>query len=180
VRLALGLALLFGLASAASAGDYTDEAALTDLFAQLRAATSEEQAQAIDDQIWRVWTTPTDALLQARMQEAIDARDRGDPQAAIAVLDKLVEDYPTYAEAWNQRATMHYITGNFDASIADCGKVLELEPRHFGALAGRALMYLQQGRRALALRDMATALAIHPFLVERRLFPELQQEVTRV
>lgn len=69
--------------------------------------------------------------------------------------------------------------GDYEASIADCAKVLELEPRHYGALSGRALMYLQQGKRSLALKDMKAALELHPFLSERQLFPELQQEITR-
>ena len=84
-------------------------------------------------------------------------------------------DYPDYAEGWNQRATIQYMMGNLDLSIADCAKVLELEPRHFGALSGRSLMYLQQGKRALALKDMAAAIAVHPFLNERQLFPELDR-----
>jgi hypothetical protein len=71
---------------------------------------------------------------------------------------------------------MYYAIGNFAASIADCEKVLELEPRHFGALSGRATMYLLQGKRALALKDMAAALAVHPFISGRELFPELDPD----
>jgi tetratricopeptide (TPR) repeat protein len=114
------------------------------------------------------------------MSAVLQARGRGDAIEAIQLLNLLVEDYPDYAEGWNQRATMLYIVGNFPASIADCARVLELEPRHFGALSGRAIMYLQLDQRSLALKDMTTALEIHPFLNERRLFPELQQEITRI
>jgi Flp pilus assembly protein TadD len=180
LRLAFGLALLIGLAAASRADDFTDQAALTDLFAQLRVARDAQEAQAIDQKIWTVWMTPSDPVLRVRMQEALDARVSGDPLRTLALLNRLVADYPTYAEVWNQRATLYYLVGNFEASIADCAKVLELEPRHFGALAGRALMYLQMDKRPLALRDMATALALHPFLTERQLFPELQQDVTRI
>ena len=72
------------------------------------------------------------------------------------------------------------MTSDFDASLADIDTVLRLEPRHFGALSGRALIYLQQGKRALAVKDMAAALQVHPFLNERFLFPELAQDVTRI
>jgi Flp pilus assembly protein TadD len=180
LRLAFGLALLIGLAATSRADDFTDQAALADLFAQLRVARDAQEAQAIDQKIWTVWMTPSDPVLRVRMQEALDARVSGDPLRTLALLNRLVADYPAYAEAWNQRATLYYLVGNFEASIADCAKVLELEPRHFGALAGRALMYLQMDKRPLALRDMATALALHPFLTERQLFPELQQDVTRI
>lgn len=178
-RLFLGLLLLFA-ASGAFADDAADRAAIDRLFAQLRVAPDAATAQAIDAQIWTYWTTPSDPILAGRMREALTARSMGDATGAIRLLDKLIADYPDYAEAWNQRATIYYTLGNFDASIADCEKVLAIEPRHFGALSGRALMYLQLGKRALALKDMAAALAVHPFLNERRLFPELGEPMTQI
>ena len=179
VRLLVGLALAMAVSIAPAASDeYTDNARLDALFAELRAATDPVLAHAIDQQIWYVWMTPTDPVLAERMRRVLAARQMGDPVEAIALLDELVRDYPAYAEGWNQRATMYYMLGNFEASIADCEKVLELEPRHFGALSGRALIYLQLGERALALKDMRAALAIHPFLAERQLFPELEPDET--
>lgn len=157
-----------------------DQTALDQLFAQLRTAPDEETARRIDRQIWTLWTTPSDPVLAARMRDVMSARSMGDPVGAIKLLDQLIADYPTYAEAWNQRATLYYALGDFVHSIADCGVVLKLEPRHFGALSGRSMMYLAQGKRALALKDMAAALAIHPFLQERRLFPELERNITRI
>ena len=167
----LAAALLI-LSLPATAEDPRAEAVLDALFAQLRIAPDEIAAHQLDQAIWSVWTNPTDPVLNDRMREVLLARGTGNVAQALRLLDQLVVDYPDYAESWNQRATIHYMMGNFDLSIADCARVLELEPRHFGALSGRALMYLQQGKRALALKDMAAALAVHPFLSERQLFPE--------
>jgi tetratricopeptide (TPR) repeat protein len=178
-RLLLGLLLLWSV-SPALADEAADRAAIDKLFAELRVAPDAETAQAIDAQIWAYWTTPSDPILAGRMHEVLTARGMGDAAGAMRLLDKLVVDYPDYAEAWNQRATIYYTLGDFDASIADCAKVLAIEPRHFGALSGRALMYLQLGKRALALKDMAAALAVHPFLSERRLFPELGEPMTQI
>jgi tetratricopeptide (TPR) repeat protein len=166
-------AALLMLSFAAHAEDAKAEAALDVLFAQLRIAPNEEAARRIDQAIWAVWTNPSDPTLAGRMHEVLVERGTGNFAAALRLLDQLVLDYPDYAEGWNQRATIHYVMGNLDLSIADCDKVLDLEPRHFGALSGRSLIYLQQGKRALALKDMAAALAVHPFLNERHLFPEL-------
>ena len=177
-RLFMGLMLLLA-AGSAFADDAADRAAIDKLFAQLRVAPNAETAQAIDAQIWTYWTTPSDPILAGRMREVLTARGMGDAAGALRLLDKLIADYPDYAEGWNQRATLHFMMGDYEASIADCAKVLELEPRHYGALSGRALMYLQQGKRSLALKDMKAALELHPFLSERQLFPELQQEITR-
>ena len=180
-RLVAALLLVFSaFLATASADEAKDREALDALFAELRVAPDAATAHSIDQKIWIYWTFPSEPILAGRMTEVMTARRVGDLTGAIALLDKLVVDYPDYAEGWNQRATMYYAVGNFDASIADCAKVLALEPRHFGALSGRALMYLALGKRALALKDMAAALAVHPFLNERQLFPELSQDMTRV
>ena len=157
----------------AHAEDPRAAAVLDQLFAALRTAQDPMTARELDRAIWAVWTNPADPVQHDRMREVLLARGNGNIAEALRLLDKLVVDYPDYAEGWNQRATIHYMMGNFDLSLADCAKVLEFEPRHFGALSGRALIYLSQGKRALALKDMSAALAVHPFLSEKQLFPEL-------
>ena len=159
----------------AYAKDPRAAAVLDQLFAALRTAQDPMTARELDRAIWAVWTNPADPVQHDRMREVLLARGNGNIAEALRLLDKLVLDYPDYAEGWNQRATIHYMMGNLDLSLADCAKVLELEPRHFGALSGRALIYLSQGKRALALKDMSAALAVHPFLSEKQLFPELDR-----
>jgi tetratricopeptide (TPR) repeat protein len=180
LRLFAGLALATALVAAAHADEARDRLALDRLFTELKSAPDAQTAHRISQRIWAYWTIPSDPILAGRMDEVFNARHAGDIDEAVLLLDRLVEDYPDYAEGWNQRATMHYLLEDFEASLADCAKALALEPRHFGALSGRALIYLQQGRRGLALKDMAAALSLHPFLNERRLFPELRQQMTRV
>jgi tetratricopeptide (TPR) repeat protein len=165
----------------ARAAALVDNAALDRLFAQLRAAPDANTAYGIDQQIWVLWTTPNDADLARRMQQVLAARRAMDFRGALALLDRITADYPTYAEGWNQRATLHYLTNDLDQSLADIDKALQYEPRHFGALSGRALIHLARNERALALADRRAGLAIHPFLAERQLFPELSnEEVTRI
>lgn len=174
---ALALSLLMLVPAAAD--EATDKATLDTLFGLLHDAPDEATANAISNKIWSIWTTPSDPDLDLRMRDVLEARAMRGVETTIELLDQLIVDYPAYAEGWNQRATMHFIAGNLEASIADCARVLELEPRHYGALSGRAMIYLQQGKRSLALRDMRAALALHPFLGERLLFPELQRDITR-
>lgn len=176
VLLALsGSVLVFAAATPPTFAQTEREAAALDtLFAQLKAAPDEAAARAITDQIWIYWTTPADPALATRMRDVLILRQRADFPAVIAALDDIIADYPSYAEGWNQRATIYYLLGNYERSLADIEKVLEFEPRHFGALVGRAVIYKTQGKQALAVKDMAAALAIHPFLAERALFPELE------
>jgi len=176
----LGPVVACALVAPAIAQTERESAALDALFAQLRTAPDATAAQDITNQIWIYWTTPSDPVLAARMRDVLELRQRADFPAVIALLDEIVAEYPTYAEAWNQRATVYYLLRNYEQSMADIDKVLQFEPRHFGALVGRAVMQENMGNHAEALKDMRAALAIHPFLVERAMFPELAGRVIQL
>jgi tetratricopeptide (TPR) repeat protein len=177
---ALLLGLLLAVPTMAFATDYADKAELDELFAQLKTAPSADEADGIVQQIWAIWFAPTVPDLAGRMKQAGAAQAGADAAKALDLLGGIIKDYPDYAEGWNQRATLNYELGNYDASLADIAKVLELEPRHFGALSGRVLIELKQGKRDDALKDMRAALAIDPYLSEKELFPELSDNVTHV
>jgi tetratricopeptide (TPR) repeat protein len=164
----------------ARADPYIDNAAVDELFEELRLAGNAVEADAISRQIWTYWFSPSDTKLATRMSVASNFLGEGNIVESLRELDGIVAEYPDYAEGWNQHATVNYMLGRLEDSLADIDKVLAIEPRHFGALSGRVLIYLKQGKHAQALRDMIAALAIHPYLSERRLFPELAQDVTHV
>ncbi|HZY68097.1 MAG TPA: hypothetical protein VFE52_05890 [Devosia sp.] len=167
-------------ATPAAADPYVNNAAIDELFEELRVATDETEADEISRQMWREWFAPSDPDLATRMSVASNFIGEANLEGSLDELNGVVADFPDYAEGWNQRATVHFMMGNHEASLADIEKVLAIEPRHFGALSGRVMILLGQGKHAEALRNMRAALAIHPFLRERRLFPELAQDVTQV
>ena len=179
-RALLMLPLLAAPLPVFAASTNIDNAALDELFAQLHDAHSAGDASEIVQQIWAVWFDPDVPELAKRMQTVSLATSSGQLDAAIAILDGIIKDYPDYSEGWNQRATLYFMQGKFDASLADIAKVLALEPRHFGALSGRVQIYLQQGKHDDALKDMIAALAIDPYLSGRELFPELSHPGTQV
>ena len=162
----------------AIADPYVDNAAIDELFAELRLADDEIEADQISRQIWSYWFMPSDTRLATHMSVASNSLAENNVESAMAELDIVVTEFPDYAEGWNQRATLHYMLGNLEASLADIEHVLAIEPRHYGALAGRVLIYLRQGKSDLARADMIAALAIHPYLSERRFFPDLAKDVT--
>jgi tetratricopeptide (TPR) repeat protein len=175
--IAFSLALLLGTPAAAPAADYTDKAALDELFTQLKHAPDASAAEAITQIIWAYWLNPNVPELAQRMSLATAAEQEGDLAGSVTKLSAIIADYPDYAEGWNRRATVYYEMGNYQASLADIEKVLALEPRHFGALSGRIMIELQLGDRPAALKDMVAALAIHPYLGMKAYFPELNQEI---
>ena len=62
---------------------------------------------------------------------------------AIIIFSKVIDLDPEWAEAWNKRATVLYLIGEYQGSQNDINKVLQLEDRHFGALAGQGLVNIQ-------------------------------------
>ena len=143
--------------------------ALDSMFAQLQQAKNEAQALQLERNIWNVWLRSDNRLITSMMGKVFRARLVGDHKRALRLLDYLIIRFPEYSEAWNQRATIHFLNGNFEASLADVEQTLVLEPRHFGAIAGRATIQWKQGNRDLALQSFRRALEIHPFLPRQKI-----------
>lgn len=132
------------------------------LFARLRKASSEQEAKIAEQAIWNMWTASDSASAEALIQQAIRAMAVQRYDAALAILDALVETRPDFAEAWNKRATLYFTMGRLSESLADIDKVLDLEPRHFGALAGLGMIKLKQGDIGAARSAYRRALSINP------------------
>ncbi|MBV7410186.1 tetratricopeptide repeat protein [Maritimibacter sp. DP1N21-5] len=150
-----------------------DEARLDELFEALKAADATSWEQ-IEDKIWTEWSrsgSPTMDLLLNRGRAAMGTENT---DVAIEHLTALVENAPEFAEGWNARATAYYAAGLVGPSIADIARTLELEPRHFGALSGLALILEKIGDQDAALEAYRAALAIHP---QR---PNLREAVERL
>ncbi len=157
-------------------GDPAERAAERErLFAALASAQSREQAETIAFQIWALWFRAPNAEARDLMDQAMERRRVYDFSGALAILDKLVALTPDWAEAWNQRATIRFLKQDYDGSLADVEHVLELEPKHFGALAGQALILMRYGRFDTAQSVLRKAVEINPFLSERGLLVEEPQ-----
>ena len=139
------------------------------LFASLAAATTEAEAREIEKAIWELWLAAPDTRAQALLDRALDRRRWGDFDAAVEALDQLIAGWPDYAEGWNQRATIRFLRGEDDLSLEDVEETLAREPKHFGALAGKALILLRQGKPAEAQLVLIEAVKIDPWLRERGL-----------
>ena len=140
------------------------DARLDPLFARLQSTPSDQEAQAIEQRIWLIWSEAGEPGLAALMREGAVALAQGRLGAALERFDRMVEQAPDFAEGWNKRATVHFLMGNYQASVGDIQRTLELEPRHFGALSGLGLIYDAIERPAAALRSFEAALAINPHL----------------
>lgn len=122
-------------------------------------------------QRWSISGSASADLLLARGREAMEA---GDLEAAIDHLTALTDHAPDFAEGWNARATAYFQAGMYGPSIADVQRVLELNPRHFGALSGLGIMLEEMGELDFALEAFRAAAELTPHR------PDLQQAVARL
>jgi tetratricopeptide (TPR) repeat protein len=148
----------------ASAAEADKRARLTALFARLGVSNDEVEGEAIVDEIWRVWLQSGRPEIDAMLQNALALLNAGEAQAALVELDAIVARAPDWSEGWNKRATVLYLLDEYDRSLADIERVLALEPRHFGALAGRGLIHIAREDYGAALEDYRRARAVNPFL----------------
>jgi tetratricopeptide (TPR) repeat protein len=155
------LVTLFVLAGPVAHADQTDEA-LPELFTDLKDADTAQQALAIEAQIWKKWYEREDDQGGDNMTAAVEAMTTGRYTIALNLLNGLVEEHPDFAEAWNRRATLFYLLGEFEKSLADIQHTLTLEPRHFGAISGIGLIMLQLGEDERALHAFEQVLNISP------------------
>lgn len=119
-----------------------------------------EQATA---QLWQLYFGAAGPEAEIRLLQAEQAVESGEYATAEQWLNDLIADFPDFAEAWNRRATMFYLTKKYAASIADCETTTRLEPNHFGAWHGMGLNYLALGKYDFAARAFKRALELQPF-----------------
>ena len=123
----------------------TREAALDELFAELKQVRSESEAAAVQARIWDVWMQSGSPTIDLLMTRSVEAMEGGDLPHALVLLNEMVELAPDYPEGWNKRATVLYYLGEWRLSLADIAQTLSREPRHFGALSGLAMIFDDRG-----------------------------------
>jgi tetratricopeptide (TPR) repeat protein len=141
--------------------DQTDPR-LSGLFDKLRTAPSPEASAPVEAEIWTIWAKSGDSDIDQVFELGSRAMALGDIATAFKVFDAIVQKAPDFAEGWNKRATVYYMMGNYEASLADIDRTLELEPHHFGALSGLGLVNIQLDRDEAALDAFERVLKVTP------------------
>mgnify|MGYP001492505016 CR=1 FL=1 len=139
------------------------------LFAALAATKSDAEARKVDDRIWAFWRSFADDESRQLLEESRQAQLRFDYGEALIYMNGLVKHAPQFAEGWNRLAYVYFLAGRYDDSLKAIDRVLELEPMHYAALAGKGIILIQQGNVDEAQTPLKRALAIDPWLKERNL-----------
>ena len=135
---------------------------LDNLFSELK-KNNPAVSKNIEQKIWTLWSThPSDDKLTSILNEGSKLMQDKDLFRAILVFTEVIEMDPTWAEAWNKRATVYYMIGEFEKSQSDINEVLNLEERHFGALAGQGLVNIQLKNYEKAILSYQMVEKIYP------------------
>ncbi len=125
--------------------------------------------------LWQVWSRSGDPEVDALFQEGVAQMSQRDGPAAIATFSRIIEKRPEFAEGWNKRATVYFLMGEYQKSLADCDEVVKRNPSHFGALSGYGQIYLQLNEPERALSYFERALTVNPNLEQvERVIEELK------
>ena len=134
----------------------------------------------IAQQIWMLWSThPTDEKLTSILDEGSRLVQDQKLIRAIDIFTDAIEMDPTWAEAWNKRATVFYMVGEFQKSQDDIDKVLELENRHFGALAGQGMVNIKLKNYDKAKKSYQKAQEIYPAMKSSKVMIEQIEELIK-
>ncbi len=132
------------------------------LFEQLKKDPKENSASATASMIWREWTASGSKSIDLLMGWSLTAMRSQDFAKAEDLLDQVIVLSPEFAEGWNRRATLYFNKLDYSRSLADIEKTLSLEPRHFGALSGLAVIMQRLDRNEDALKAWYRVLEIYP------------------
>ncbi|MBI3636268.1 MAG: tetratricopeptide repeat protein [Candidatus Rokubacteria bacterium] len=125
------------------------------------------QVRALAEQAaWQLWSRSGDPETDRLFAEGVTAMSARAMGRAVAVFTRVIERQPEFAEGWNKRATIYYLMGELQKSLADCDEVVKRNPYHWGALSGYGMIYLDLDQPARALQYFEKALAVNPNLTQ--------------
>ena len=135
---------------------------LPNLFDKLYISKDIQEIEFITKQIWDIWHETNDYIIQPDFNRGIESMQRNDFSMSISFFTRVIEKKPEFAEAWNKRATVYFMVGEFDKSMLDIKETLKLEPRHFGAMDGMGLIFIHLQQYDEAIKIYNQMLKIFP------------------
>ncbi len=114
--------------------------------------------------LWEVWSRSGDKEIDRLFAAGVQEMSEGRWDDAVTTFTKVIARKPEFAEGWNKRATVYYLMGEYQKSLADCDEVMKRNPFHYGALSGYGMIYGQLDQPLRALEFYEQALGVNPNL----------------
>ena len=149
---------------------------LNNLFNQLEKVNNSQSAALLEEKIWSIWNEhPTNNKLTERLEFGTELMQYGDYNYALKIFDNIIDTDPKWSEAWNKRATVYFLMSQLTKSLDDINKVLNIEPRHFGALSGQARIFIKLQKYEKAIKSIERALRFYPSFKSGEMIPEIER-----
>ena len=172
--------LILGLLFFSNVNAEDRKSELDKLFFKLKNSKNLPSAQIVEKKIWEIWLIhPSDDRRGFRLTELLTQgsrlMNRGELNKAYELFTTIIATEPDWSEAWNKRATVLYLMNRYQSSLDDIKITLTLEPRHFAALSGQALNYIELKQYEKAIQSYKAAQKIYPLLDSAtKMIPELE------
>ena len=168
--------MILCISSFFSCAQSSQENILNRLFNQLEKVNNQKSAALLETKIWSIWNEhPTNNKLTERLELGTELMQYGNYNYALKVFDNIIVSDPEWSEAWNKRATVYFLMSQFTDSLVDIDKVLNIEPRHFGALSGQARIFIKLQKYEEAIRSIEKALKFYPSFKSGEMIPEIKR-----
>ena len=141
---------------------------LDELFNQLQSIKNINQHNIIINKIWNIWLQPSNIEIEGDFNKGLELMKNMEYGKSLFFLSRVINDNPDFAEAWNKRATVYFLIGDYEKSIKDINKTLLLEPRHFGAMDGLALIFFNLKKYSETKKIYQEILKILPHSTETK------------
>ena len=109
-----------------------------------------------ENTMWRVWSRSGDDAVDQLFAVGVEQMGARLGEAAVETFTEVIRRRPEFAEGWNKRATVYYLVGEYEKSLADCDEVMKPQSLSLWRAErlrddldrpAKALDYLQQALR---------------------------------
>ena len=119
-------------------------------------------AVQIEGRIQSLWSQSGSDAMDLLLDRGREALGEGDIKTAILHFSALIDHAPDFAEAYNARATAYFQDQKYGLALEDIRRTLALNPIHFGAMSGLAIIFEEIGRPEGALAAWREVQRLHP------------------
>lgn len=127
-----------------------------------------ELRTAAEEALRQVWHDSGDEAVNRLLEEGTSLMKDDQHEQAVVIFSSVIEKAPGFAEGWNKRATARFLMEDYERSVSDCHRVLELKPRHHGCLTGLGMCLQALARDREAVEAFRKAIELNPGLQHLR------------
>lgn len=132
-----------------------------ELMEKLRTAP-EGEAKRVAREVETIWGRSGSAAMDLLLKRGHDAMEAENYRLAIEHLSALIDHAPDFAEGYHARAEAFFRANRYGLALADLETALALNPQHYEAIFGFAVMVQEFGDLRRAADLYRRVLAIYP------------------